>query len=284
MYEDNYFGPCSCHLNCKCKSIKDSVHDELYDSFNIPQNEETVQPNNDKKHFNKDEDEDKSDERNYMHCRVRNNEEDDDKIKSLRCTFDMSGFQTMSQPMYHCRICKVYICQSCAFLCHKGHPLNFRGVESNASCQCFNKANCCCTFRKDVVCSYAFFGKELIYQPWYKCITCRTRQNEGYCAICAKKCNHDHDIYCKGFIEHYCECGANAFKRECKALKFPPFNYLSSCTNREQMYQLTKQRLYHCKTCGITAQNQGICEACALFSHPGTKWCFLEQVNLCASA
>lgn len=181
----------------------------------------------------------------------------------------------MSQPMYHCRIFKVYICQSCAFLCLKGHPLNFIGVESNASCQCFNKANCCCTFRKDVVCSYEFFGKDLIYQPWYKCFTCGTRQNEGYCAIFAKKCNHDHDIYCKGFIEHYCECGANAFKTECKTLKFPLFNYLSSCTNREPKCQSMKQRLYHCKTCGISAQNQGICEACALFCNPGLKVVFL---------
>ena len=30
-----------------------------------------------------------------------------------------------------------------------------------------------------------------------------------------------------------------------------------------------KQRLFHCKTCGITAQNQGICEACALQCHLG---------------
>ena len=67
---------------------------------------------------------------------VRENDENDDKIKSLKCNFDMSGFHQMSQPMYHCRICKVDICKSCAFLCHKCHPLNFKCLESNASSLC----------------------------------------------------------------------------------------------------------------------------------------------------
>lgn len=186
----------------------------------------------------------------------------------------MSGFQPMAQPIYHCRVCKVNICQSCAILCHKDHPLNFRGIESNASCLCFDKTDCCCTSRKDVVCSYAFC-QDYLDQPWYKCIDCGTGPNKGFCTACAKKCHHDHNISYNGFTNHYCDCGANALHIKCKASKFPPFNYLSSCTNREQKYQKTKQRLYHCKTCGITAHNQGICEACALFCHPGHKVVFI---------
>lgn len=175
----------------------------------------------------------------------------------------------MSQPMYRCRKCKEDICQTCAILCHKYHPLNFKGFKSNDSFHCFEMTDCQCTSHKDVVCSCAFYGKDYIYQLRYKCGKCLDTNHVGICTACAKKCHHHHEVYYDGIIDHFCDCGAIELYSNRKALKFQPFNYLSSCTNREQKYNVMKQRLYHCKTCGLTAKNQGICEVCALFCNLG---------------
>ena len=133
----------------------------------------------------------------------------------------MAGFNPIFQPLYHCRKCKVDICQNCAIRCHKGHSLNYKGMKPNSMYYCMNITNCKFTERKDVV------------------------------------------------------CGANDMIVECKAMEYPPFNYLTCCTNRDQKYIIQNQRMYHCLTCGITSNGQGICESCAIHCHIGHKVVFI---------
>lgn len=83
---------------------------------------------------------------NYSNEEEENNNEEE--IKSLKRTFNSAGFHSISQTMYSCRKCKVDICQSCAILCHKDHPLKYEGFKSNLSCHCFEKIDSHCTFRK----------------------------------------------------------------------------------------------------------------------------------------
>lgn len=272
---------CNCGNECKCTNI---IHDELYDKFKALKEQKkeskgVPMSKYNENNFNENEDEEVVEEKFYDVDKESNECEKD--IGSLKCTLDLAGFNSMSQPMYRCRKCKVDICQSCAIRCHKDHPLNFKGFKLNALCQCLEATDCCCTSRKDVVCTYAIYGVQHICQPFYNCTNCAKNNDFGCCTACTKKCHKGHNFKLRENFECFCDCGAGSLPFPCKAMAFPPFNYLSSCTNREQKYQIKMQRLYHCLTCGLTAENQGICEACAIHCHLGHK---VEYIGMCEFA
>lgn len=120
---DSFNNTCMCgncfECKCKCNSIS-NVYDQLYYKLKIIEKEKRSF-----NQFNEDEDD-------YI---AKNKHKRKDE-ECLKCTLDLVGFNSMSQPMYRCRNCKVDICQSCAIRCHKGHKLNFKGFKNNASCNC----------------------------------------------------------------------------------------------------------------------------------------------------
>ena len=177
--------------------------------------------------------------------------------------------------MHRYKKCQIGICQNCAIRCHKGHPLIYSGLVYDSFCYCKDVNDCKCTDRKTVIRNYSFYGSEFIYQPWFVCLTCGTSGGRGCCAACSKICHKGHKVSSSGISHAFCDCGPTDLGNFCQCMKFPPFNYLTCCTNRNQNYIVQKQRLYHCFTCGITSENQGICESCALHCHYGHNVVFV---------
>lgn len=281
---------CKCSSNdhqCKCMTSQIcSDDDEIYDDMTINEksdvehvthvgNYSNILRNMFMNHNNnilpkyKEEEEDNEEE--HVNTDLMINHEFD----SLKCSLDLSGFQPIYQIMYRCKKCQVDICQSCAIRCHKGHPLQYKGMVHDSLCNCKNVTDCKCTERKNAICSYLFYGTEYVVQPWFRCETCGTAGSKGCCALCATRCHHGHKVHSEREENAFCDCGSSDLKSMCQNMKFPPFNYLTCCTNRNQNYVIQKQRMYHCFTCGITSKNQGICESCALHCHIGHKVTFV---------
>lgn len=267
-----YKNECCCpfplHLNnpnhkCKCKSKHISEDDEnIYEDL-------FADKENERDYFNPNEDEEEE------VVNKKNEVDDNHDFDDLRCTLDLSGLNPTLQPLYHCRKCQVDICQNCAIRCHQGHPLNYKGMSPNSICYCIYVTDCKCTERKETVCAYLFYGKEQINLPFFRCRTCGLSRNRCCCVSCTKHCHYDHDLFSCDYSRSFCDCGYNDMVIACKAMNYPPFNYLTCCTNRDQKYDIKNQRLYHCFTCGITSKDQGICESCAIHCHIGHNVVFV---------
>lgn len=192
--------------------------------------------------------------------------------KKLKCSFDITYGCSINQPMYQCRDCDItddsYICQSCAINCHHGHNLHYCGMVKGKTCQCLILSRCVISRRRPV-CTYLFSGKKPIKQSWYHCRTCGLVGSQGCCALCAKHCHKNHDVYLEG-IKEECSCNCISCSRaECKLLEIENSSYLTRCSALfiNNRYLPKRQRMYHCLTCGITDDGFGICEACAVNCH-----------------
>ena len=104
-----------------------------------------------------------------------------------------------------------------------------------------------------------------IEQPLYHCKTCDIFGEHVICESCIKNCHKNHEVIYAGNGTSKCSCGSGELRIECKCL---PQNKPARCTFSTSGKDFVFQRVYHCKTCGITIdKNLGLCQNCALTCH-----------------
>lgn len=97
-------------------------------------------------------------------------------------------------------------------------------------CKCgAGKTSCHCQCNRDSInneyafvpglCSTKTRGEESVFQPIFKCITCRFLGNQGCCENCAKTCHLGHILMYIGPVSSYCNCGKN--NPNCKCIGIP---------------------------------------------------------------
>jgi ankyrin repeat protein len=63
-------------------------------------------------------------------------------------------------------------------------------------------------------CTKHLTGSDFIFQPFYKCTTCKWGEefgnNLGMCRSCRDSCHRDHDTRVSGFLPAFCDCGDSA--------------------------------------------------------------------------
>lgn len=112
-------------------------------------------------------------------------------------------------------------------------------------------------------CTYKQTKSSYMDQPFYRCKSCFTGNNEGICAPCANNCHSEHDIDYAGILNGYCDCGLQCCQINCKIG--------DKCTFDRHGNTGKQQEWYQCYTCWGGESQLGCCKVCAKECHEGHK-------------
>ena len=76
-----------------------------------------------------------------------------------------------------------------------------------------------CTFNRPSVCTRHGSGTSFKLQPYYRCLTCFTRDTEGVCYQCSLNCHLGHKVVYAGPMRAFCDCGLENCKVTCRIPK-----------------------------------------------------------------
>lgn len=183
------------------------------------------------------------------------------QLASYRChCLDTCGFTSpIEYKVFHCKNCKMDICEACAKSCHRGHVIEEKGARMGFVCDCGKKGfpeKCYCESTGEI---------DTCYQHLYKCETCCPLNDSLFiCKSCAEKCHSGHKVIDFGIQKGCCSCGLKKLpKNNCQFRNFTINE--NGCT-----VSLMKQRWFQCLNCAdYGRQSFGICKQCAEKCHAG---------------
>ena len=128
------------------------------------------------------------------------------------CSYALHGEEEIIQKFFGCRTCglteerAIGCCEACAYSCHYGHDVYFRGW-SKGFCNCEHCAPAPCQCFPRHGCTYLVTGETPMRQQMFLCHTCGlSREEEVVCAQCAMECHYDHNIESVGLVKGWCHC------------------------------------------------------------------------------
>ena len=224
-----------------------------------------------------------------------------------QCTRSCCGDGPRVQRFCYCLTCGLTpdtnkcICEPCAYACHFEHEYCYGGTGPVLccceKCQCQEPVNDvpfdddaapCLPPNQPYRCTLNFTKENFYLQHNYKCLTCKQKDGEGVCAVCARVCHAGHRLQDNGITPFYCDCGMGAIdgvKCRCLGENVPdenvclPFVIPFRCTATFEQGKTRFQRCFQCQTCGTTDENP-ICEVCAQKCHPNHKLVDLKIRNI----
>ena len=132
-----------------------------------------------------------------------------------KCTFNTYQ-RGRAQEWYKCSTCwgpdsSFGCCLPCASSCHSDHLLTKQ--YGPFSCNCAKNEH------RPSVCTRHGSGTSFKVQPYYRCLTCFTRDNVGVCYQCSLNCHLGHKVVYAGPMRAFCDCGLESCQATCRIPK-----------------------------------------------------------------